>query len=68
MIFDPVCYRNLVQPSTRRGIAFPANNDLGLTDIEMANDVDYNDGFYDERNFEMEYEVRICVIHLELHV
>jgi len=55
-----VCCRNLVQPSTRRGIAFAGNDEFGLTDIEMANDIEYSDGFYeDKNNFEMEYEVRI---------
>ena len=65
-----VFYRNLIQPSTRRGVAFPANNDLGLTDIEMANDVNYSDGFYDDRSFEMEYEVRqlySCVCCYGMH-
>lgn len=55
-------FGNLVQPSTRRGIAFAGNDEFGLTDIEMANDIDYSDGFFEERNnFEMDYEeVTLC--------
>ena len=31
---------------------------MGLTDIEMAHNVDLDDPYFDDRQYEMEYEVR----------
>ena len=39
--------------------------DVGLTDIEMANGLEYEDMAFDEdRVYEMEYEVRVRYQHL----
>ena len=46
--------RSLVNPASRQAVAFSPSVDLGLTDIEMANGLDYDDQYIDE----MEYEVR----------
>ena len=46
-----------MNPASRQAVAFSPSVDLGLTDIEMANGVDYDEQFDDERAFEMEYEV-----------
>lgn len=47
----------LYQPSSRRPVAFAPNSDMGLTDIEMANAVEFEDPYFEDRTFEMEYEV-----------
>ncbi|XP_064605230.1 E3 ubiquitin-protein ligase PDZRN3-like isoform X2 [Liolophura sinensis] len=46
----------LYQPSSRRPVAFAPNSDMGLTDIEMANAVEFEDPYFEDRTFEMEYE------------
>lgn len=53
-----VCCSSLVQPSSRQPVAFSADiDDVGLTDIEVANGIEYDDNFDDDRVYEMEYEV-----------
>ncbi|XP_062620869.1 E3 ubiquitin-protein ligase PDZRN3-B-like isoform X2 [Saccostrea cucullata] len=47
----------LYQPGTRRPLAFSPSTDMGLTDIEMAHNLDYDDPYFDDRiGYEMEYE------------
>ncbi|KAK3102615.1 hypothetical protein FSP39_012654 [Pinctada imbricata] len=46
----------LYQAGTRRPVAFSPNTDMGLTDIEMAQGLDYDDPYFDDRVYEMEYE------------
>jgi len=36
-----------------------STDNLGLTDIEMTQ-FDYDDPYYDERQYELEYEVSLC--------
>lgn len=51
----------LYQVGTRRPLAFSPSTDMGLTDIEMAHNMDYDDPYFDDRvGYEMEYEVTIC--------
>ena len=53
-------FRSLVEPSCRRGVAFSPADELGLTDLEMANDFEYDEKFYeDEPTFNIEYEVSV---------
>jgi len=53
-----------VQPSSRQGVAFDPNVDMGLTDLEMANGLEYDEEFDPDRTFDMEYEVR-CLYTLD---
>ncbi|WAR25608.1 PZRN3-like protein [Mya arenaria] len=54
--FYPFPYSGLMEPSSRRPLMFSQSTDnMGLTDIEMAQ-VDYDDPYYDERQYEVEYE------------
>ncbi len=47
-----------MQPLSRQPVAFAPSMDVGLTDIEMANGLEYDDdAFDDDRVYEMEYEV-----------
>ncbi|XP_069100919.1 E3 ubiquitin-protein ligase PDZRN3-B-like isoform X2 [Argopecten irradians] len=46
----------LYQPSSRRPVAFSASTEMGLTDIEMAHGFEYDDAYFDERGYDMEYE------------
>ncbi|ESO89887.1 hypothetical protein LOTGIDRAFT_234023, partial [Lottia gigantea] len=46
----------LYQPSSRRPVAFSPSAEMGLTDIEMSHNMDYDDPYFDDRNYEMEYE------------
>lgn len=49
---------SLLEPSSRRPLMFSQSTDnMGLTDIEMTQ-FDYEDPYYDERQYEVEYEVR----------
>jgi hypothetical protein len=51
-------FYSLYQAGTRRPLAFSPSTDMGLTDIEMAHNLDYDDPFFDDRvGYEMEYEV-----------
>lgn len=55
-----LCVCRLMEPSSRRPLMFSQSTDnLGLTDIEMTQ-FDYDDPYYDDRQYELEYEVRIC--------
>lgn len=55
---DSVC--RLYEAGTRRPLAFSPSTDMGLTDIEMAHNMDYDDPYFDDRvGYEMEYEVTI---------
>lgn len=50
----------LYEAGTRRPMAFSPSTDMGLTDIEMAHNMDYDDPYFDDRvGYEMEYEVTI---------
>lgn len=50
----------LYEAGTRRPLAFSPSTDMGLTDIEMAHNMDYDDPYFDDRvGYEMEYEVTI---------
>lgn len=53
-----------MQPSSRQGVAFDPNVDMGLTDLEMANGLEYDEEFDPDRTFDMEYEVR-CLYTLD---
>lgn len=53
--FFPFPYSGLLEPSSRRPVAFSQNADMGLTDIEMAQ-FEYDDAFFDDRQYEVEYE------------
>uniref|UniRef100_K1QDW8 PDZ domain-containing RING finger protein 4 n=1 Tax=Magallana gigas TaxID=29159 RepID=K1QDW8_MAGGI len=47
----------LYEAGTRRPMAFSPSTDMGLTDIEMAHNMDYDDPYFDDRvGYEMEYE------------
>jgi len=46
-----------VQPSSRAPVAFSPTADIGLTDLDLANGMDYDDVFDDERAYDVEYEV-----------
>ena len=39
-------------------MAFSPTPELGLTDLDLTNGLDYEDEFDPERAFDMEYEVR----------
>lgn len=53
-----------MEPSSRRPLMFSQSTDnLGLTDIEMTQ-FDYDDPYYDERQYEVEYEVSVHVLNL----
>ena len=47
----------LYQPSSRRPVAFSPSAEMGLTDIEMSHNLDFDDPFFDDRQYEMVYEV-----------
>ncbi|XP_052285535.1 E3 ubiquitin-protein ligase PDZRN3-like isoform X1 [Dreissena polymorpha] len=54
--FYPFPYSGLLEPSSRRPLMFSQSTDnMGLTDIEMTQ-FDYDDQYYDERQYEEEYE------------
>ncbi|XP_053378255.1 E3 ubiquitin-protein ligase PDZRN3-like isoform X2 [Mercenaria mercenaria] len=54
--FYPFPYSGLLEPSSRRPLMFSQSTDnMGLTDIEMTQ-FDYDDPYYDERQYEVEYE------------
>lgn len=40
------------------GLGFPPGSELGLTDINMTNGLEYDEEYDPERAFDMEYEVR----------
>ncbi|CAL1534531.1 unnamed protein product [Lymnaea stagnalis] len=46
----------LYQPSSRRPVAFSPSAEMGLTDIEMAHNLDIDDPFFDDRQYEIVYE------------
>nr|KAG5704602.1 hypothetical protein BaRGS_031866 [Batillaria attramentaria] len=46
----------LYQPASRRPVAFSPSAEMGLTDIEMAHNLDLDDPFFDDRQYEMVYE------------
>ncbi|XP_012945245.1 E3 ubiquitin-protein ligase PDZRN3-B [Aplysia californica] len=46
----------LYQPSSRRPVAFSPSAEMGLTDIEMAHNLDIDDPYFDDRHYEMVYE------------
>ncbi|KAJ8302049.1 hypothetical protein KUTeg_021036 [Tegillarca granosa] len=46
----------LYQPSSRRPVAFSPSADMGLTDIEMAHALEYDDAYFEERAYDVEYE------------
>lgn len=39
-------------------MAFSPSAEMGLTDIEMAHNFDIDDPYFDDRQYEMVYEVR----------
>ena len=54
----------LYQAGTRRPLVFSPSTELGLTDIEMAHTLDYDDPYFDEREgYDIEYEVRCATQH-----
>lgn len=55
---------SLYQPSSRRPVAFSPSADMGLTDIEMSHNLDFDDPYFDDRPYEMEYEVCTHFPHL----
>lgn len=54
----------LYQPSSRRPVAFSPSAEMGLTDIEMSHNLDFDDPFFDDRQYEMVYEVSLGFILL----
>ncbi|KAH9496314.1 E3 ubiquitin-protein ligase pdzrn3 [Bulinus truncatus] len=46
----------LYQPSSRRPVAFSPSAEMGLTDIEMAHNLDIDDPYFDDRQYEIVYE------------
>ncbi|XP_076110264.1 E3 ubiquitin-protein ligase PDZRN3-like isoform X3 [Mytilus galloprovincialis] len=46
----------LCQPASRRPVAFSPSAEMGLTDIEMAHGLEYDDAYFEERPYEIEYE------------
>ena len=38
-------------------MAFSPSAEMGLTDIEMSHNLDFDDPFFDDRQYEMVYEV-----------
>ncbi|XP_046353325.2 E3 ubiquitin-protein ligase PDZRN3-like isoform X2 [Haliotis rufescens] len=54
--FYPLHVSGLYQPSSRRPVAFSPSADMGLTDIEMSHNLDFDDPYFDDRPYEMEYE------------
>lgn len=50
-------FYRLCQPASRRPVAFSQDTDMGLTDIEMAHGLEYDDAYFEERPYEIEYEV-----------
>lgn len=58
-----IFFDSLYQAGTRRPLAFSPSTDMGLTDIEMAHNLDYDDPYFDDRvGYEMEYEVLNCFL------
>ncbi|XP_025106860.1 E3 ubiquitin-protein ligase PDZRN3-B-like isoform X2 [Pomacea canaliculata] len=54
--FYPLHISGLYQPSSRRPVAFSPSAEMGLTDIEMAHNLDLDDCLFDDRQYEMVYE------------
>ncbi|XP_050412867.1 E3 ubiquitin-protein ligase PDZRN3 isoform X3 [Patella vulgata] len=54
--FYPQHVHGLYQPSSRRPVAFSPSAEMGLTDIEMSHNMEYDDPYFDDRHYEMEYE------------
>lgn len=54
--FYPMHISGLYQPASRRPVAFSPSAEMGLTDIEMAHNLDLDDPFFDDRQYEMVYE------------
>lgn len=58
-----LCFiHSLCQPASRRPVAFSPSADMGLTDIEMAHQFDYDDPYFDERPYDVEYEVSMLFL------
>ena len=55
-----------MQPSSRHGVAFDPNVEMGLTDLEMANGLEYDEEFDPDRTFDMEYEVSSSIDHIHV--
>lgn len=47
----------LYELSSRRPVAFSPSAEMGLTDIEMAHNCDVDDSYFDDKQYEMVYEV-----------
>ncbi|KAL5013272.1 hypothetical protein ScPMuIL_007542 [Solemya velum] len=55
-VYYPFHTSGLCQPASRRPVAFSPSADMGLTDIEMAHQFEYDDPYFDERPYDVEYE------------
>ncbi|KAL3852177.1 hypothetical protein ACJMK2_015851 [Sinanodonta woodiana] len=54
--FYPFYNSGLFQPASRRPVVFSPSTEMGLTDIEMAQNYDCDDPYFEEQQYDMEYE------------